>query len=287
MRADVNLSVREAGSEKLGTRTETKNLSSFAAISHMIKNERERQIDLLSSGQTVTQETRHWNEDAQSSYAMRSKENAQDYRYFPDPDLPPVEISDEWIEETRKNLPEMQPERKARYMRDYGLPAYDADLLTGTKRLADIFEETVKAGADPKKASNWPMVETMHLCRNTKTDPSDVDVSGENLAKLIHMVDAGELSNGSAKKIFEEIFEKDADPEKIAEERGMKIVQDSGALQETVKAVLEANPSVVQQYRDGKTKVAGFLVGQVMKQMKGRANPAEVSSMITGMIEKI
>lgn len=287
MRADVNLSVRETGSEKLGTRTETKNLSSFAAISHMIKNERERQIDLLSSGQTVTQETRHWNEDAQSSYAMRSKENAQDYRYFPDPDLPPVEISDEWIEETRKNLPEMQPERKARYMRDYGLPAYDADLLTGTKRLADIFEETVKAGADPKKASNWLMVETMHLCRNTKTDPSDVDFSGENLAKLIHMVDAGELSNGSAKKIFEEIFEKDADPEKIAEERGMKIVQDSGALQETVKAVLEANPSVVQQYRDGKTKVAGFLVGQVMKQMKGRANPAEVSSMITGMIEKI
>ncbi len=277
MRADVNLSVREQGAEAFGTRTETKNLSSFSAISHMIQNETTRQIDLLESGRPVVQETRHWNEDAQSSYAMRSKENAQDYRYFPDPDLPPVEISDEWIEKTRESLPEMQPERQARYIRDYGLPAYDASILTGTKRLADIFEETVKEGANPKKASNWLMVEAMHLCKEKKIDASDIDFSGKNLATLIHMVDEGTLSNGSAKKIFEEIFDHDVDPEQYAEEHGMKVEKDEGALDEAVNSVIDANPAVVQQYRDGKTKVLGFLVGQVMKQMKGKANPADVN----------
>ena len=277
MRADVNLSVREQGAEAFGTRTETKNLSSFSAISHMIQNETTRQIDLLESGRPVVQETRHWNEDAQSSYAMRSKENAQDYRYFPDPDLPPVEISDEWIEKTRESLPEMRPERQARYIRDYGLPAYDASILTGTKRLADIFEETVKEGANPKKASNWLMVEAMHLCKEKKIDASDIDFSGKNLATLIHMVDEGTLSNGSAKKIFEEIFDHDVDPEQYAEEHGMKVEKDEGALDEAVNSVIDANPAVVQQYRDGKTKVLGFLVGQVMKQMKGKANPADVN----------
>ncbi|MEE8885568.1 MAG: Asp-tRNA(Asn)/Glu-tRNA(Gln) amidotransferase subunit GatB [Eubacteriales bacterium] len=287
MRADVNLSVRRTGDAQMGTRTETKNLSSFAAITNMIRNESARQIDLIESGKKVMQETRHWNEDAQTSYAMRSKENAQDYRYFPDPDLPPIEISNEWIEETRNNLPEMQPQRQARYISEYGLPEYDASILTGTKRLADIFEDTVKAGANPKKASNWIMVETMHLCKEKKVDASDVDFSGKNLAKLISLVDAGVLSNSSAKQIFEQIFDNDVDPDKYADEHGMKIVHDEGALDETVKKVLADNPSVVQQYKDGKTKVLGFLVGQVMKQMKGRANPADANKKLVEEINKM
>ncbi len=287
MRADVNLSVRPVGEPEFGTRTETKNLSSFRAISHMIANERERQIDLLESGEKVVQETRHWNEDSETSYAMRSKENAQDYRYFPDPDLPPIEISDAWMKQTRDSLPELRPAKMERYIREFRLPEYDAAILTGTKRLADIFEETVAAGANPKKASNWIMGETMYLCKEKGIDPSDVDFDGDRLAKLIAMVEAGTVNNQAAKEIFAHIFEEDIDPEEYAEKHDMKIVQDDDALEAAVRSAVDNNPAVVQQYRDGKTKVAGFLVGQVMKQMKGKANPAEVSKMLAEILKTL
>ena len=286
MRADVNLSVREKGSETLGTRTETKNLSSFRAISHMIDGERARQIDLLESGQPVVQETRHWNEDKETSYAMRSKENAQDYRYFPDPDLPPVHISDEWLQSVKDSLPELQPQKRQRYIDAYGLPAYDASILTGSKRLADLFEETVALGANPKKVSNWLMVETLRLVKEKSLDPQDIRFSARHLADLIQMAEDGTVNNQVAREVFEKIFADDIDPVQYVKENGLASVNDAGALEEAVRRTLQNNPNVVQQYKEGKTKVVGFLVGQVMKEMKGKANPAKVNELIGKLIQE-
>ena len=286
MRADVNLSVREKGSETLGTRTETKNLSSFRAISHMIDGERARQIDLLESGQPVVQETRHWNEDKETSYAMRSKENAQDYRYFPDPDLPPVHISDEWLQSVKDSLPELQPQKRQRYIDAYGLPAYDASILTGSKRLADLFEETVALGANPKKVSNWLMVETLRLVKEKSLDPQDIRFSARHLADLIQMAEDGTVNNQVAREVFEKIFTDDMDPVQYVKENGLASVNDAGALEEAVRRTLQNNPNVVQQYKEGKTKVVGFLVGQVMKEMKGKANPAKVNELIGKLIQE-
>ena len=280
MRADINLSVREVGSTEFGTRTETKNLSSFRAIRHMIDNERARQIDLIESGREVVQETRHWNEDKEVSYAMRSKENAQDYRYFPDPDLPAIHIDDTWLEEVRTSLPELQPEKKARYESEYGLPAYDAAQLTSSKAIADLFEETVACGAQPKKVSNWLMVETMRLMKEHDKEADDLSFSAKHLADLIAMAESGELNNQTAKEVFEKIFCEDVDPRAYVEEHGLASVSDTGALDAVAETVLAQHPDVVQQYRDGKTKVLGFLVGQVMKEMKGKANPAIINELL-------
>ncbi|MCF0145944.1 MAG: Asp-tRNA(Asn)/Glu-tRNA(Gln) amidotransferase subunit GatB [Eubacterium sp.] len=286
MRADINLSVREKGSPEFGTRTETKNLSSFRAITHMIENERARQIDLIEAGKPVIQETRHWNEDRETSYAMRSKENAQDYRYFPDPDLPPVRIGEELIERMRASLPELQPARSRRYQEEFGLPAYDAGILTSSKAMADLFEETVRCGANPKKASNWLMVETLRLMKEHSRDADELGFSAEHLAALIRMADEGRVNNQVAKEVFEQIFLSDVDPEAYVQEHGLASVSDTGALEEAVKAALAANPQVVQQYKEGKTKVLGFLVGQVMKATKGKANPGIVSKILAQEIDR-
>ena len=286
MRADINLSVREKGCDVLGTRTETKNLSSFRAITHMIENERARQIDRIESGKEVIQETRHWNEDKETSYAMRSKENAQDYRYFPDPDLPPVMIDDDWLARTKESLPELQPQKQARYENDFGLPAYDAGILTGSKHLADLFEETVACGADPKKTSNWLMVETLRLRKEHGLDAEELRFSAAHLASLICMADEGRVNNQVAKEVFEQVFLEDVDPEAYVEAHGLASIRDTGALEEAVRDALEANPQVVSQYKDGKTKVLGFLVGQVMKQTKGKADPGMINRILSEMIKE-
>ncbi len=286
MRADVNLSVREKGSQTLGTRTEMKNLNSFKAIAHAIEGERTRQIDLLESGKPVIQETRRWDDNKESSYAMRSKEDAQDYRYFPDPDLPPVFISDQWLEEIRHSLPELQPEKEARYVEEFGLPAYDASILTGTKRLADIFEATVALGASPKKASNWLMVETLRLLREHGEEADQLRFSPEHLARLIALTEEGAINSTVAKEVFEQIFLEDVDPEAYVEEHGLKTVNDAGALEAVVQKVLTNNPKVVEEYKGGKEKVLGFLVGQVMKEMKGKANPAMAGDLLKQKMSK-
>ena len=286
MRADINLSVREKGCDVLGTRTETKNLSSFRAITHMIENERARQIDRIESGKEVIQETRHWNEDKETSYAMRSKENAQDYRYFPDPDLPPVVIDDDWLARTKESLPELQPQKQARYENEFGLPAYDAGILTGSKHLADLFEETVACGADPKKTSNWLMVETLRLMKEHGLDAEELRFSAAHLASLICMADEGRVNNQVAKEVFEQVFLEDVDPEAYVEAHGLASIRDTGALEEAVRDALEANPQVVSQYKDGKTKVLGFLVGQVMKQTKGKADPGMINRILSEMIKE-
>lgn len=284
MRADVNLSIREAGATEFGTRTEMKNLNSFKAIARAIENERERQIDLLEAGKEVIQETRRWDDTKEYSYAMRSKEDAQDYRYFPDPDLVPILISDEWLEEVRKAQPEFREEKKARYQEEYGLPEYDADILTGTKKLADIFEETVALGANPKKVSNWLMVETMRLLKEKEMDAEDIGFSAENLAKLIKLADSQAINSTVAKEVFEKIFSEDIDPDKYVEENGLKTVNDEGALRSTIEQVIADNPQSVEDYRNGKEKAIGFLVGQTMKAMKGKANPGMVNQILKELL---
>lgn len=284
MRADVNLSVREKGAEKFGTRTEMKNLNSFRAIARAIEGERTRQIDLLESGEPVIQETRRWDDAKEYSYAMRSKEDAQDYRYFPDPDLTPVFISDEWIEQVKSRQPEFRTEKMKRYKEEYDIPDYDIEIITGTKRMADIFEATVAICNQPKKVSNWLMVETLRLLKENNKDPEDIAFSPENLAKLISLTEQKVINSSVAKEVFEVMFRENVDPEAYVEEKGLKTVNDEGALRKTVEEVIAANPQSVADYRSGKEKAIGFLVGQTMKAMKGKADPAGVNAMLKELL---
>lgn len=285
MRADVNLSVREVGTTEFGTRTETKNLNSFSAIERAIEAEKNRQIDLIESGEKVVQETRRWNDDKEYSYAMRSKEDAQDYRYFPDPDLVPIHISDEWLEEIRSRQPEFKTEKMKRYKEEFGIPDYDIEILTDSKKLADIFEQTTAICNNPKKVSNWLMVETMRIIKEKSMDVSDISFSPANLAALIKLTDDGSINSSVAKEVFEKIFDEDIDPVKYVEENGLKQVNDEGALKKTVEDVIAANPQSVEDYRSGKEKAIGFLVGQTMKAMKGKANPAMVNDMLKELLK--
>ena len=285
MRADVNLSVREVGAEELGTRTETKNLNSFKAIAHAIENERERQIDLIEAGEKVVQETRRWDDTKEYSYPMRSKEDAQDYRYFPDPDLVPVQISDEWMEEIRSRQPEFRDEKKIRYKEEYDIPDYDIDIITNTKKMADLFEETIALGANPKKVSNWLMGETMRLMKEHSIDVDELSFSAEHLAKLIQMVDAKAINSNVAKEVFEKIFTDDIEPESYVKEHGLATVNDEGALRKVVEEVIANNPKAIEDFRGGKEKALGALVGQTMKAMKGKADPASVNQMLRELLK--
>lgn len=284
MRADVNLSVREVGATEFGTRTEMKNLNSFKAIARAIENERERQIDLLEEGKEVIQETRRWDDTKGYSYAMRSKEDAQDYRYFPDPDLVPIIISDAWLEEIHAKQPELRAEKQARYKEEYDIPEYDIDIITSSKKMADIFEETIALGAAPKKVSNWLMVETMRLLKEHEMEADEISFSAENLAKLIQLVESKAINGTVAKEVFEKIFAEDINPEQYVEEHGLKSVNDEGALRKVVEEVIAANPQSVADYRNGKEKAIGFLVGQTMKAMKGKADPGTVNQMLRELL---
>ena len=286
MRADVNLSVREAGTEKFGTRTEMKNLNSFKAIARAIEGERERQIELLEMGRPVIQETRRWDDNKESSHAMRSKEDAKDYRYFPDPDLPPVHISDAWIQELRASQPELREEKQQRYQKEYGLPAYDAGILTESRSLSELFENTAQLCGNAKKAANWFMVEVLRLMKEKAMDPEQVSFAPEHLANLILMVEKKEVSAQNAKKVFEKVFDEDIDPVSYIEEHGLKIVEDTGLLTETLNRILEENPGPLEELLGGKEKVFGFFVGKMMKELKGKASPDAVREALNKEIEK-
>lgn len=286
MRADVNLSVREIGEEKLGTRTEMKNLNSFKSITHAIENERKRQIELLESGQQVIQETRRWDDSKEYSYAMRSKEDAKDYRYFPDPDLVPVFISDEWIGEIRRSQPELREEKMERYKKEFDIPEYDIGIITDTKHMADLFEETAALCGQPKKASNWLMGETLRLLKEKGMDSKDIRFSPANLAKLIALVDSKTVNSSVAKEVFEVMFEENIDPERYVDEKGLRTVSDESALRKTIEEVIAANPQSVEDYRNGKEKAAGFLVGQTMKAMKGKADPVALNRILKELLKE-
>ena len=284
MRADVNLSVREVGSSEFGTRTETKNLNSFSAIARAIEAERDRQIDLIESGEPVIQETRRWDDNKAYSYAMRSKEDAQDYRYFPDPDLVPLNISDEWLDEIRSRQPEFKTEKMKRYSEEFGIPEYDINIITDSKKLADIFEATTALCNQPKKVSNWILGETMRILKEKEMEPEDITFSPENLAKLVKLVEAGTINGSVAKDIFAVIFDEDVDPESYVKEKGLAQVSDEGELRAVVEKVIADNPQSVADYRNGKDKAIGFLVGQTMKAMKGKANPGLVNKILKELL---
>ncbi len=284
MRADVNLSVRELGAPQMGTRTEMKNLNSFKAIARAIEGERKRQIELIEEGKKVIQETRRWDDNKENSHAMRSKEDAQDYRYFPDPDLTPVVISDEWIQAVRDRQPELRTEKLARYQKEFSIPLYDAEILTGSKHMADVFEATVALCGRPKEVSNWLMVEAMRLLKEKEQEPDDMAFSPENLAKLIGLVEQGAVTRTVAKTVFEEIFANNVDPEQYVEEKGLKAVSDEGALRRTIEEIVAANPQSVEDYHNGKVKAMGFLVGQTMRAMKGKADPAAVNKIVKELL---
>jgi len=286
MRADVNLSVREVGAPEFGTRTEMKNLNSFKAIARAIEGERTRQIELLEDGKKVVQETRRWDDNKESSHAMRSKEDAQDYRYFPDPDLVPVIISDEWIAEIRARQPELRTEKLARYQQEYQLPQYDAEILTGSKHLADVFEATVAACGKPKEVSNWLMTDAMRLLKEHEQDAEAITFSPENLAKLILLVDQSVINRTTARTVFEEIFANDVDPERYVEEKGLKVVSDEDTLRKTVGEIIAANPQSVADFKAGKDRAMGYIVGQTMRAMKGKADPAVVNALVRELMTR-
>lgn len=284
MRADVNLSVREVGTKEFGTRTEMKNLNSFKAIARAIEGEKNRQIDLLEDGKKVIQETRRWDDNREYSYAMRSKEDAQDYRYFPEPDLVPIVISDTWIAEIQARQPELQTEKIMRYKTEYGLPDYDAQIITNSKHLADIFELATKLCNKPKKVSNWLMGETMRLLKEEEMEVEEIQFSPVNLAKLVELTENGSINSTVAKEVFEKIFHEDINPDIYVEEHGLKTVNDEGELRRTIQQVIKENPQSVSDYQNGKEKAIGFLIGQTMKVMKGKANPEMVSSILKELL---
>ena len=284
MRADVNLSVREMGAPEFGTRTEMKNLNSFKAIARAIEGERARQIELIEEGKKVIQETRRWDDNKEYSYAMRSKEDAQDYRYFPEPDLVPIVINDEWIAEIKARQPELRTEKLERYKKEFGLPDYDAEIITGHKKFADLFEATTEICKKPKKVSNWIMGEIIRLLKENEMDPEDIKFSPVNLAKVIELADSGAINSTVAKEVFEEVFKHDIDHDKYVEEKGLKTVNDAGELQAVVEQVIKDNPQSVEDYHNGKEKAIGFLVGQTMKAMKGKANPGMVNKILKELL---
>ena len=286
MRADVNLSVREVGAPEFGMRTEMKNLNSFKAIAHAIEGERERQIEILEDGGKVVQETRRWDDNKESSRAMRSKEDAQDYRYFPDPDLTPVIISDEWLERVRNAQPELRTEKLARYQEEFCIPQYDAEILTASKHMADVFEETVKLSGKPKEVSNWLMTEAMRLLKEQEKDAEQMKFSPAHLAKLIELVDKNVVNRTVARNVFEAVFNEDVDPEVYVEEHGLKVVNDEGALKKTIEELLEKNPQSVADFKAGKEKAMGFIVGQTMRAMKGKADPAVVNALVRELMSR-
>ena len=280
MRADVNLSVREVGAKEFGTRTEMKNLNSFKAIARAIDGERERQIELLEEGKQVIQETRRWDDNKEYSYAMRSKEDAKDYRYFPDPDLPPIYISDEWIQRVKAAQPEFRTQKAKRYKEEFDIPDYDIEILTSSKRLADLFEETVKLCGQPKKVSNWLMVETLRLLKEKEMEPEDIVFSPKHLAELITLTEEKVINSSVAKEVFGIMFENDTDPRTYVESHGLMSQNDEGALKEIIEKVIAENPQSVEDYRSGKQKAIGFLVGQTMKATQGKAEPGTVNRLL-------
>ena len=288
LRCDVNISIREFGDEKLGEKVEIKNLNSFKAVRSAINYEIERQTDLAESGRKadIVQETRLWDADSMVTYSMRSKENAHDYRYFPDPDLPPVVITGDFIEEIRASLPELPAPRKARFIEQYALPEADADILISSRQLADYYEECISAGAAPKRSANWILSEL--LARIPDADAvTKFNVSAASLAELLILIDNNTINGKTAKQVFNEMCETGKKAPAIVEEKGLKQVTDSGEIEELIIKIIEANPASVQDYKNGKEKAIGFLVGQVMKESRGKANPQIVNSLMAEKLKSL
>ena len=279
-RCEPNLSLRPLGQKEFGTKVELKNINSFKYVKDAIEFEIKRQTKVLNEGGKISQETRLWNIERGETAVMRSKEEAHDYRYFPDPDLVPLKLDDEWIEGFRANLPELPAVRTKRFVSDYGLPEYDATILTASKNMADYFEVCVKQFDQPKTVSNWVMGELMRELNSSGTDISASPVTPERLVSLLQMVDKGIISLKVAREIFPELYSSGKTPEQIVQEKGLTQISDEGALAKIIAEVLSKNPGQVAQFKEGKQQVLGFLVGQVMKASGGKANPGKVNELL-------
>ena len=279
LRADVNVSVRKKGAEKYGTRTEMKNMNSFKAITRAIDYEASRQIDVIEDGGKIDQETLRWDDVSGRTFSMRDKEDAQDYRYFPDPDLVAIKLSEEYIENIKNNLPELPESRKKRYMEEYGLSEKDSNLLTASKYLSDLFEGAEKICKNAKAVANWILSDISKILNETETEPIQIPFDANQLAKLVQLIDNGTISSAIAKKVIVELFENPKDPEEIVKEKGWIQISDEGAIKEVVTKILENNPQSVADYKAGKDRALGFLVGQAMKETKGKANPQMLNKM--------
>ncbi|GMU87296.1 MAG: aspartyl/glutamyl-tRNA(Asn/Gln) amidotransferase subunit B [Ignavibacteriales bacterium] len=284
LRCDANISIRPKGETKLGTKTEVKNMNSFRGVERAIEFEIARQIDLLEDGKEIIQQTLLWNADTNSAHPMRTKEDSHDYRYFPDPDLIPVVLSEEYINEVRTNLPELPEKRRERFVEEYQIPAYDAGVLTQSKPIADYFEQVTARTKEFKLASNWVMVDLMKVLNEQKSGAEDSPVSAESLAGLINEISKGTISGKIAKEVFAEMVETGKEPLAIIKEKNLIQVSDPDEIKKIIRAVMDASPSQAEEYRSGKDKVFGYFVGQVMKQSKGKANPAMVNELLKEML---
>ncbi len=284
LRCDANVSMRPKGREEFGVKAELKNMNSFRHVHKALEYEIRRQTALLMDGQKVVQETRLWNESKGITLSMRGKEEAHDYRYFPDPDLVPVNISDEWFNKIKQTLPELPDSKKDRFIKDYGLPTYDAEILTSAKELADYYEECVNNFNKPKAVSNWIMVELLRELKNDNRDIIDCPISPKDLASLLQMVDDGTISGKIAKTVFEKAYKTGMAPKDIVEKEGLVQMSDEGELQKIVEEVISEHPNEVEKYRGGKKKILGFLVGQVMKKTRGQANPKKVNELFLKLL---
>jgi aspartyl-tRNA(Asn)/glutamyl-tRNA(Gln) amidotransferase subunit B len=280
LRADVNVSVMPRGSKEYGTRTEMKNLNSFRAAIRAIEAETKRQISELESGGVIFRETRRWDDSKGISYSMRSKEEANDYRYFPESDIPPVVIDEGWIKNIQETLPELPEMKKARYVKDYGLPLYDAGLITSSKALSEFFEKALTKSTNIKAISNWIMGDLLRVLKERNIEVEDIPILPEHLAKLIELIDKGIISGTIAKDVFEKMFDTGNDPEKIVEKENLKVVDDERVLFALIEKVIQNNPESVKDYKGGKKKALGFLVGQAMKETKGKADPRMVNKLL-------
>lgn len=285
MRCDVNVSIRPVGSTAFGTKTEVKNLNSISNVQKAIDAEVERQIQLVENGEKVEQATRRYDETQKTTILMRKKEGNVDYKFFPEPNITPIRLSDEWISEIQENMEELPDERKARYMGQNELSAYDADVLVSNRELSDFYDEVIKHTKAYKKAANWVIVELSAALNKANIKPADNPCKAEYLADMINMVEAQEISGKQAKVVFEEIM-KGKDPKKVVEEKGMKQMSDASELLAMINTVLDNNPQSIEDFKNGKDRAVGFLVGQVMKASKGQANPAMTNKLIQEELKK-
>lgn len=286
MRCDANISIRPAGSKELRTKTELKNMNSFRSVFRGIEYEVERQRSVVMEGKEVIPQTRHWDEAKGITKAMRSKLVSANYRCFPDPNLPPYKLPAEWLEEIRKSIPELPDSRYSRFTEEYGLPPYDAEILTASREISDYYEAVLAGYNEPKSASNWIMSELLRLLNSTNTGITDCKIKPEDLGKLLQMIDKGTISGKIAKGVFEEMFATGKNPENIIKDKGLTQISDEDTIAKIVESVLAGNPGSIEDYRNGKNKALGFLVGQVMKETKGKANPQLVNKLLKEKLDR-
>ena len=286
LRADVNVSVRKKGETKFGTRTEMKNMNSFRSIVRAIEYEANRQIEILEEGGKIEQETLRWDDVSGKTFSMRDKEDAQDYRYFPEPDLVPIHLSKEYIQQIKESLPEMPESRKERYIKDFGLPEYDSNILTSSKYLSILFEGAEKICKNAKAVSNWIMSDITRILNEKELEPENIPFKAEDLGNLVVLIDKGTISSKIAKQVLEEMFENPKTPEEIIKEKGLIQISDEGQIKQVVEKILQANPQSIADYKAGRDRALGFLVGQAMKETKGKANPQMLNKMFLEELKK-